>query len=151
VPRAISSFSTTRSLILSKQRGLRDLFHLAILVAGAASRGDQACLEQMPALIDRVSAGFTEHLLFEDAALLAAFAHGDPADFARARHLAQDHGRQAGELGRLLYRVRAGADTGSVAASFQSLLHTILLDMDVEERWFRQVGQNPGRMEMSRS
>jgi iron-sulfur cluster repair protein YtfE (RIC family) len=138
------AFPTARALILAQHRELRGLLRTGAVLAGAASRGDRPCLDELPNLIESLRDKFVEHLSFEEATLVCVLERGDPGDLARAEQLAREHHRQRREFEMLLALCRGSGDPETVAFSFQALLNGLLTDMEEEEQWLLQVGKTAG-------
>jgi iron-sulfur cluster repair protein YtfE (RIC family) len=134
-----TAFTTARRLILAQHQELRGLLRTGAVLAGAASRGDRPCLNELPNLIESLRAKFAEHLTFEDVTLGPVLRQGNSVDVSHADHLATDHQRQLREFDILLRLAQSSGDPEAVAYSFQALLNTLLTDMDEEERWLLQI------------
>jgi hypothetical protein len=137
-------FSTARALIQTQHEELRRQLRTAVLLAGAAARRDQGCIEELPNLIDSLLAKFSEHLIFEEATLVPLLRQGDTVDRAHAERLAKEHNHQRKELQVLLTLARSRCESQTVALSFQNLLNDLIADMASEERWLTQVGTDGG-------
>jgi iron-sulfur cluster repair protein YtfE (RIC family) len=138
--RATPAFSAAKSLILTQHQELRRVLRTGALLAGAASRGDGPCLEELPNLIESLWDKFVEHVSFEDVTLVPVLRRGDPRDLERAQQLLKEHEKQRGEFAMLLALARSSGDPETVAYSFQGLLNALLTDMDEEEKWLLQAG-----------
>jgi iron-sulfur cluster repair protein YtfE (RIC family) len=154
-PVSATAFTTARALILAQHHELRSLLRTGAVLAGAASRGDRPCINELPNLIEHLKAKFAEHLTFEDNTLGPILRKDDPADGAHADRLAHEHQRQLREFDMFLRLARSCGDPETVAYSFQALLKTLLSDMEEEERWLQQIdpGERPpseGRQPMQR-
>ncbi len=130
-----SAFRTARALILAQHQELRGLLRTGAVLAGAASRGDRPCLNELPNLIESLRERFSEHLAFEEASVLPMLQSGDQMDPPRAELMKQEHGKQRREFELLLRLASSQGDPQTVAFSFQSLLNALLKDMEEEERW----------------
>jgi iron-sulfur cluster repair protein YtfE (RIC family) len=146
-PVSATAFTTARALIVGQHQELRGLLRTGAVLAGAASRGDRPCIDELPNLIDSLKAKFTDHLTFEDLTLGPVLRKGDSVDVAHAHQLAKEHQRQLREFDILLRLARSPGDPETVAYSFQCLLNTLLSDMDEEERWLLQIVEGGHREE----
>lgn len=132
--------STAKALILTQHEELRRQLRTGVLLAGAAARRDQPCIEELPNLIDGLLAKFSEHLAFEEATLVPLLRQGDTVDRAHAERLAKEHNHQRKEVQVLLTLARSRCEPQTVALSFQNLLNDLIADMESEERWLTEVG-----------
>jgi iron-sulfur cluster repair protein YtfE (RIC family) len=138
-PVAATAFATARALILAQHHDLRGLLRTGAVLAGAASRGDRPCLNELPNLIESLRDKFKEHVTFEEATLAPVLRKGDSQNASRADRLAEEHRRQLRELDFLLRLASDYGDPESVAFSFQQLLNVLLADMGEEEQWLLQI------------
>jgi iron-sulfur cluster repair protein YtfE (RIC family) len=144
-PTQTPAFPTAKSLILTQHQELRRLLRTGAVLAGAASRGDRPCLNELPNLIESLRDKFVEHVSFEENTLVPVLKRGEPRDLARAEQLAGEHQKQRQEFEILLALARTSGDPETVAFSFQGLLNTLLADMDEEEQWLLHVARASAR------
>jgi hypothetical protein len=144
-PVSATAFPTARALILAQHHELRGLLRTGAVLAGAASRGDRPCIDELPNLIESLMTRYNDHLAFEDVTLGPVLRTVGSIDPGLADQLASEHQQQRREFDMLLRLARSSGDPQTVAFSFQALLNRLLADMDDEERWLLQIHQSGDR------
>jgi hypothetical protein len=122
-------------LILEEHRELRRLLALGLMQTYAPSRCQGSGSALLRALIGRTKVALVDHLLKEEAALLALFDSYAPGSARRMRLLFDKHARQRREI-EALHALSETRDFAAVADRFDGFARALLLDIAEEERAF---------------
>jgi iron-sulfur cluster repair protein YtfE (RIC family) len=135
-----SAFQVGKAQILAQHEELRREMRTAVVLAGAAFRGNRPCINELPNLVETLIARFAEHLAFEERTLVPMLRAGDSSDRTHGARMTKEHEQQRKELQVLLKLVRSDCDPHTLASSCQKLLNTLIVDMQAEEHWLSEVG-----------
>jgi iron-sulfur cluster repair protein YtfE (RIC family) len=139
-----SAFLAGKAQILAQHEELRREMRTAVVLAGAAFRGNRPCINELPNLVESLIAKFVEHLAFEERTLVPMLRADDSPDQARGAGMAKEHEQQRKELQELLELVRSDCDPHTLASACQKLLNALMVDIQAEESWLSEVGGGRG-------